>query len=161
MAGRIYSYAKWKKKIWPCPKKQTAFFADINNVRVETEINQRPLASVSLETHEDSIFSQRENSFSLQTSSMKMNVSLFSFFLCTHSRLRPMIKEMKIEDEIPRTIPRVFSPYAWNILAKYKYTGVECRGGSDRFWVTLRPFTLPNYCWGWTGTQTLVSYLTL
>lgn len=55
---------------------------------------------------------------------------------------------MKIKDKIPRTIPRVFNPYAWNILAKYKYTGVERRGDTDCFWVTQHPFALPSYCWG-------------
>lgn len=59
MADRIHhSYAKWKKckgKHDPF-QKPTAFFADINNASVETKKQTRdPLASVSLETHGDSI----------------------------------------------------------------------------------------------------------
>lgn len=52
----------------------------------------------------------------------------FSFFLCTHIRVRDMIREMKIKDKITKIIPRVFNPYAWNILAKCEYTGWDVGG---------------------------------
>lgn len=164
MAGRHHSYAKWKKKIWPSPKNKLHFFFFFcwhqPRQNGNKERNQRPTGFCFIRNTWRQYLPMRKHS-SFFAKAFHAN-ELFFFFLCTHIRVRHMIKEMKIKDKIIKIIPRVFNPYAWNIFAKYEYAGVG--RGRDRycFWVTQHPFTQPsNHAGNRTGTQTQVSHFIL